>query len=517
MIIQSKGKYYVLDDTPSISKFRLLSITVLVDKDKLVDIDLSCDNDSNLDESLCQFSLLIGVNGVGKSTILRSLIDFFIDFKAYNDAHLIYHEKLYRRCGKKYLQVVEVKYTANDYTYRIWKNDNERRYYVNDSDSISADIPLPNIVASCFGIFDKFPIKNPFSSSVMTSKYNVQMYNYVGAKTANNIFSTVSSIFQMLYYLLGLEKLTTILKVRDLLKYMGYDDRLAFICKLRQYGSINSFEDFLSLIQRNSKTNTRRQWYFEKFLKLNRLKQQSLYNSYKSFVAMSIGSRKECRYDFEFNENNVQTSKDDIRNLYQLRQLGLVMSIDCFLFKNGQKINCNDISSGELNLFCTVVGALSASEKENALILIDEPELSQHPNWQMSIIDFLNEGLSKSACHMVIATHSHFLVSDLPKRKSSVTYLSRKNGFHAEKIMEDTYGWSAEEVLLKVFKVPTTRNIYLSKIVGDLLDRIAKGDIERQDVLDDILFLEEVYKNMNEVDPMKKIIETIIKTYRHEN
>ena len=516
MIIHSNGKYYFVDDTPSVSKFRLLGITVLVDKEKLVDIDLSCNNDSNFDESLCQFSLLIVVNGVGKSTILHSLIDFFIDFKAYNDAHLIYRKNLYKRCKNKYLQVVEVKYTANCKTYRIWKNDNERRYYVNDSDIILEDIPLPNIVASCFGIFDKFPIKNPFSSNVAMSRYNVPMYNYVGAKTANNIFSTVSSIFQMLYYILGLEKMSTILKVRNLLKYMGYDNRLTFVCRLRLSANVNSFEDFNSYIQRNSESRTSRQWYFENFFKLNRKQQQSLYDSYKLFEGSSSGLKNECKYDFEFNENNVRTSKEDIRNLYKLRQLGLVMGINCYLYKNGQRISCNDISSGELNLFCTVVGALSASEKDDALILIDEPELSQHPNWQMSIIDFLNEGLSNSACHMIIATHSHFLVSDLPKTKSSVTYLSRKDGFHSEKIEEDTYGWSAEEVLLKVFKVPTARNIYLSKIVGDLLDRIAKGYIDRQAVLDDILFLEEVYKNMNEVDPMKKIIETIIKTYRHE-
>ena len=101
MIIHSNGKYYFVDDIPSVSNFRLLSIMVLVDKGKFVDIDLSCKNDSNIDYSLFQFSLLIGVNGVGKSTILHSLIDFFIDFKAYNDAHLIYRKKLYKRCKNK--------------------------------------------------------------------------------------------------------------------------------------------------------------------------------------------------------------------------------------------------------------------------------------------------------------------------------------------------------------------------------------------------------------------------------
>lgn len=57
------------------------------------------------------------------------------------------------------------------------------------------------------------------------------------------------------------------------------------------------------------------------------------------------------------------------------------------------------------------------------MVLIDEPEISQHPNWQMQIIDMLDKCLSDSKCHFIIATHSHFLVSDLPNYKSSVTYL----------------------------------------------------------------------------------------------
>lgn len=168
-------------------------------------------------------------------------------------------------------------------------------------------------------------------------------------------------------------------------------------------------------------------------------------------------------------------------------------------------------------MFCTVVGALSASEMENALILLDEPEISQHPNWQMSIIDFLNNGLKESPCHLLIATHSHFLVSDLPRKQSTVTYLNKTHeGLVSERIKEDTYGWSAEEVLLKVFKVPTTRNIYLAKIVGEMLDKIAKGEIEYQEVADKVEFLEEVLPNMSDVDPMKKIITTIVNTFNHE-
>ena len=516
------GKKYIFgEDTPRKSAFRLLKITVLVDRKEMVDIDLNCsDKVFGSLSSMCQFSLLIGVNGVGKSTILRGIIDFFIDFKEYYDNSKGLSAKNYKKASNSHIQVVGVKFYADGETYDVWKNDNESKYFINDSDVIIHNIPFPHIVASCFGVFDKFPIKNTFSSSTRRNRYNTSLYTYVGARASSNIFSTVSSIFQMLYCILSLEKMETILKVKDILDYMGYEDRLTLVCRMRMTENINSFSSFLSYLtsQNNPNSNSRKHWYIDNFLMKDRQEQKRLFEDYRKFKKMASNSRNEYKYDFEFNKQNVLSCKEEIRNLYQLRQLGMITGADCYLYRKGQRISCNDISSGELNMFCTVVGALSASEMDNVLLLIDEPEISQHPNWQMSIVDFLDKGLSECTCHLLIATHSHFLVSDLPRYRSSVTYLKFENdSLQTEKIKEETYGWSAEEVLLKVFKVPTTRNIYLAKIVGELLDGIAKGKTTRASVSDKIHFLEEVSLNMSEVDPMKKIINTIIKTYKYEN
>ena len=106
----------------------------------------------------------------------------------------------------------------------------------------------------------------------------------------------------------------------------------------------------------------------------------------------------------------------------------------------------------------------------------------------------------------------------MPKYKSSVSYLYRNDEgkLVSERIKEDTYGWSADEVLLKVFKLSTARNIYLADMVGHLLDGIAQGNLRSDDISDKINFLSQVLCNMNDVDPMKKIISTIVKTYRDE-
>ena len=53
-------------------------------------------------------------------------------------------------------------------------------------------------------------------------------------------------------------------------------------------------------------------------------------------------------------------------------------------------------------------------------------------------------------------------------------------------------------------------------MVGHLLDGIAQGNLRSNDISDKINFLSQVLCNMNDVDPMKKIISTIVKTYRDE-
>lgn len=515
MVVFDGQKYFwVPDEDKRKSAFRLKKISLLDNiKQEVIDINLSPEKGTYIDESLCHFSLLIGVNGVGKSSILRGIVDFFIDFHEY--CYGVYNA--YRKSTNKNVQVVGVKYKADYKVYDVWKNDNEKKFFVNDSDRFDRNIPIPNIVASCFGVFDKFPIKNTMSSSI--TRYNVPFYTYIGAKAANNTFSVISTLFQMLYYILSLEKTETILKVRDILKYMGYEDRITLTCRLRKTDEYHSLAAFVKALTPSLSigTSNRRRWYADNFLEKDKKEKQKVFLTYQELLKRTDKDKKDCRYDFEFNTYNILSYKDEIRNLYQLRQLGVITQTNCFFYRNGERINSLDISSGEFNMFCTVVGALSASEKENALILIDEPEISQHPNWQMSIIDFLNEGLKDIPCHMLIATHSHFLVSDLPRHQSIVTYLNKTNeGLVAERIKEDTYGWSAEEVLLKVFKVPTTRNIYLAKIVGDMLDRIAKGDIDYQEVAANVQFLQEVLGNMSDVDPMKKIITTIVNTFKHE-
>lgn len=78
---------------------------------------------------------------------------------------------------------------------------------------------------------------------------------------------------------------------------------------------------------------------------------------------------------------------------------------------NGEKIPLNALSSGEKNdliMFYSLIFDAS----QGSLILIDEPEISLHIEWQEEYIDRLLELCESNDLQIIIATHSPYIVND---------------------------------------------------------------------------------------------------------
>lgn len=71
----------------------------------------------------------------------------------------------------------------------------------------------------------------------------------------------------------------------------------------------------------------------------------------------------------------------------------------------------SSLSSGEQHLL-VLLGKLIFAQKNNGLILIDEPEISLHPEWQESFLDILSSIQTISNFEILIATHSPILIGD---------------------------------------------------------------------------------------------------------
>ncbi len=74
------------------------------------------------------------------------------------------------------------------------------------------------------------------------------------------------------------------------------------------------------------------------------------------------------------------------------------------------KFKFNDLSSGEQQLYIKIA-SLILMKPHDSLVLIDEPELSLHPEWQAAFISTLKKIGSNN--QFIIATHSPYIVSNL--------------------------------------------------------------------------------------------------------
>ena len=446
------------------------------------------------------YSVLIGTNGVGKSMLMKEIVDFFVDLHAYvnNSVQRVSSANKGRLRGIGYhidgAECVVVRH-GKGYLTTIDKHVRPVR-----------DLRLPSIVACHFGAFDKFPTQKV--NGTAQTRYDVACYKYVGAHVNGSIISSSAIAFRLLFALNERMDDRQRENIRSILDFIGYDHRVSLsytmVMKSRKDGTAQK-----TIRQRVDKD------YANLGEKERNEKSTQLDNFYKKKT--STGNNQ-FTYDIEFDDaTDTGNAMDELQYIYKLKQCDLVNNnVNVIFHKHGHDITSDDMSSGEFAMLSTVLSVTAAANDPHTLILLDEPELSLHPNWQMTLIDNLDRALKNQACHLMIATHSHMLVSDLPMKRASVTQIEKTEdgGLESNTIAESTYGWSAEEVLLKVFKTATDRNRYFGERIGKLLEQMGNNTISPKEVKEELGELQEISMHLSDVDPMKMILNTIVETYK---
>jgi predicted ATPase len=236
----------------------------------------------------------------------------------------------------------------------------------------------------------------------------------------------------------------------------------------------------------------------------------------------STTKRPEYSFVVNFSERNSQRSNNNNAEyqqensyflLEELRRFDLVKGPEISLYKKGGgEFDFHDASSGEASILSTLIG-LIPNLSNNCLIVIDEPEISLHPSWQYRYIELIDKIISQfNGCHVVIATHSHFLISDLPLHRSNIVHFKNDNKSNIEVnyIDGETNGLSAEDILLNVFDMPSTRNYFLSKEVSEALELLAEGEKKSKRYEELKINLKKYLPNMKKVDPLYDVISALI-------
>lgn len=445
------------------------------------------------------YSVIIGNNGVGKSIILKEIVDFFIELYAYIS------ETKPRYLPINNMRLWGVKYHIDGVCCEVIRLGRTFIAKIDGKFSTPNNLRLPSIVACCFGAFDKFPVQKVNGSS--QTRYDVPYYKYVGAHVNGNMISSSAIVFRMLFALNEQMDVRQRRNISSLLDFIGYDHKISLnyslVLRSKKNGNVRDF-----LIQRVQKDR--------EYVNLSNDEKSSivkeLYDFYKSRL---LSLKAQACFEIDFDQNTF-VANNELKSIYKLKQYDLVNLIGVLFYKRGLQIDAEEMSSGEFAMLAMILSISAAANDNHTLILIDEPELSLHPNWQMTFIDNLDRALKKQICHLMITTHSHMLVSDLPMNRSTVSQWEKgRDGIIvANQISENTYGWSAEEVLLKVFKTATDRNRYFGERIAKLLEQMGNNTISPKEVADELKDLKEISLHLSDVDPMKMVLNTIIEAYR---
>lgn len=100
--------------------------------------------------------------------------------------------------------------------------------------------------------------------------------------------------------------------------------------------------------------------------------------------------------------------------------------------KNGLDIPIESLSSGEKQIVFRGAFLLKDIQSTRGrIVLIDEPEISLHPNWQIKILDFYKnlfiDENQKQTSQIFIATHSPFVVHNKNRRNDKIIVLKRNS------------------------------------------------------------------------------------------
>ena len=449
-------------------------------------------------KSLPLYSVLIGTNGAGKSLLMKEIVDFFIDLRACANGT----DQRIPSAGKGRLK--GIRYHIDGLECEVIRLEKSYLAKIDGYIRALSDLRFPSIVACHFGAFDKLPTQKVNGSA--QTRYDVPYYKYVGAHVNGSMISSSAIAFRLLFALNERMDKRQRQNICSILDFIGYDHRISLS---------------YTLVMRSKKDGTARDIIAKRvdndreYSGLNKQERNGiitrLYNFYKSKT-----SSDKTLYTYEIDFETASEKSDELQNVFKLKQCDLVNSTNVIFHKRGSDVTSDDMSSGEFDMLSTVLSISAAANDPHTLVLLDEPELSLHPNWQMTLIDNLDRALKDQVCHLLIATHSHMLVSDLPMKRSTVTQIEKdeKGEVNTTIISESTYGWSAEEVLLKVFKTATDRNRYFGERIGKLLEKMGNNTIKHEEVTKELKELQEVSMHLCDIDPMKTILNTIIETYK---
>lgn len=470
-------------------------------------------------------TVIIGANGVGKSFVLAAVADIFryLHQLKNND------NKTVEPLGFRFA----IQYFENGHIYRIsnlsdqiglvkmdgnakeriscWVDDKPRGLHV-------CDLPCA-VLASSITIADRFKTqKQPDKFYWYLGARNENLPNSTGTKTI--VKKTVDAIAECLthdsYFK---DKLFDLLECLDLERKMEIEYSVRYkdvylADPITEEHFVQIFDNWEDAFRAAGMKRKDQPWSHNKFKQIRQNPENI--KLMVDFLKRVKGNQLLDRRNHLVYDINEETFKDDWKAIKLLSSLDILSYPKIKIHKKitartEEEFLFEDSSSGETAMLCQFINILSRIE-QHSLVLIDEPETSSHPNWQIRYIDWINRIYQRfHTCHFVISTHSHFLLSDLEEGTSAIVALDRdKETGDIVNLAEgvNTYGWTTDDILYEVFRIRNRRNEALERDLERAIQLIETSGLNNKEEVDGLLErFNRVYRG--DRDPLGKFIKEL--------
>ena len=147
---------------------------------------------------------------------------------------------------------------------------------------------------------------------------------------------------------------------------------------------------------------------------------------FQDFLKLFHINKEEKGKDIYLSDFNKYNKSD----FFKLIEMGYI-SIDLI---DKEEREYSSLSQGERKIFTDfllIYDNIQRSSFENIILLLDEPDLTLHPYWQKKYISEMLKLLSNfpyKKFHIIITSHSPFIISDLPKENIIFLKKNKENG-----------------------------------------------------------------------------------------
>lgn len=448
-------------------------------------------------------TVVIGENGIGKSYILKAIVDIF---------RFLYAIKANEETKKLELNYrYELEYVLHQNTYvvstmprsieAVGRNVQREIRFLKNGDLTSLEFfELPErLITSTMTLTDKFNSKS------------TEKYYYKGLrseKTAGQIStrSTTRKVVESIVYSLK-DKINFKEELRHLLDVLGLDNFIMIKYKINykeqffQYGTTPEGLKYLYDNQKQLFTRSSKLWGTDFF---NRIRDDwGKINDICNFIQRIKTNYPDSLVYNPLLDNDLLIYEYDI--IKMLTNLDVITYPELIISKKQSSFEFENSSSGETQQLWMFLGIMSVI-KENSLVIIDEPENSSHPNWQMNFIGWLMDTFKYYInSHFIIATHSHFLLTNLKPETSRIIALEKdENGVKDIAEGVNAYCWSVDDILYRVFHVRNTRNKVFERNVRELYNMLTDKKTDTPEFKKVLSELKKVV--LNQDDPLLNLI-----------